>query len=231
MSFTFDDFPRSAYVEGGAVLESLGVRGTYYAAPGLMGSSNELGPHFTAGDIYSLLDKGHELATHTYSHTSCRSVSTSEFRDDVTKGIREIESLTRRKVRNFAYPLGHVTLATKQALAPFVTSARSVIPGLNGPECDLNLLRANSLYGDDRQIEHVRQLIKTNAKRKSWLVFYTHDVQRNPSVFGCTPSLLRAAVQAAVESSSKVLSVHEALANNGVMGRLSNDRVSLTVPA
>ena len=34
ISFTFDDFPRSAWLTGGAILERFGVRGTYYASLG-----------------------------------------------------------------------------------------------------------------------------------------------------------------------------------------------------
>jgi hypothetical protein len=46
VSFSFEDFPRSAAANGAAVLERFGVRGTYYAAMGLMNSSNELGEQF-----------------------------------------------------------------------------------------------------------------------------------------------------------------------------------------
>ncbi len=62
VSFTFDDFPRSAYTVGGAILEKFGARGTYYVTPGLMNATTELGDLFREEDIYSLLDKGHELA-------------------------------------------------------------------------------------------------------------------------------------------------------------------------
>ena len=49
VSFTFDDFPRSAYSVGGAMLEKFGARGTYYVTAGLMNVSNELGELFVAG--------------------------------------------------------------------------------------------------------------------------------------------------------------------------------------
>ncbi|MGZ6012840.1 MAG: hypothetical protein ACXWK0_13450, partial [Caulobacteraceae bacterium] len=37
VSFTFDDFPRSALTEGGGVLRERGWAGTYYAAGGFCG--------------------------------------------------------------------------------------------------------------------------------------------------------------------------------------------------
>ena len=55
VSFSFDDFPRTAYTVGGAILKSLDVRGTYYTAPGLMDTTNHLGEQFRAEDLRSLL--------------------------------------------------------------------------------------------------------------------------------------------------------------------------------
>ncbi len=52
VSFTFDDFPRSAYTVGGAILEEFGARGTYYATAGLMNRSNELGELFVRDDVH-----------------------------------------------------------------------------------------------------------------------------------------------------------------------------------
>jgi peptidoglycan/xylan/chitin deacetylase (PgdA/CDA1 family) len=216
VSFSFDDFPRTAYSAGGAVLERFGVRGTYYAAFGLMNASNELGEQFRSEDMDSLLERGHELASHTFSHISCRSVSCAAFREDVEKGRKAIEEVTGVDSTNFAYPFGHVTLQAKRTLRLGPGSARSIAPGCNGPDIDLNLLRANSLYGDLDSAGRAEKLILENAKRKTWLIFYTHDVRPRPSAFGCTPSLLEAALSCAVRSGCRILTVREALAEVGV---------------
>jgi peptidoglycan/xylan/chitin deacetylase (PgdA/CDA1 family) len=212
VSFSFDDFPRTAYCEGGAILEQFGVRGTYYTAIGLMNTSNELGDHFSADDLDSLVAKGHELAGHTFSHVSCRSVSTATFRAEVEKCRKALSKVTGLYRANFAYPFGHVTLQAKKTLGPVLPSARSVIPGFNGPEIDLNLLRANSLYGDLDGAGRVEKLILENTKRKNWLIFYTHDVRPEPSAYGCTPALLQMAVSCAVLAGCRILTVREVLA-------------------
>ena len=41
VSFTFDDVPDSAFVNGAAVLERRGLRGTFYIASGICGSQDE----------------------------------------------------------------------------------------------------------------------------------------------------------------------------------------------
>src|SRR5947207_11316553 len=66
ISFTFDDFPRSALHTGGAILERFGVRGTYYASLGLMGRTAPTGPIFLREDLPVLIAQGHELGCHTY---------------------------------------------------------------------------------------------------------------------------------------------------------------------
>jgi len=218
VSFTFDDFPRTAYSAGGSILEQFGARGTFYASCGLMSTCNELGEHFRPDDLERLLEKGHELASHTYSHISCRSVSCAQFCNDVEKGRQAVEEVTGAGCSNFAYPFGHVTLRTKQSLETIVTSARSVIPGFNGPEMDLNLLRGNSLYGNVDAAGRAEELIAENARRGTWLIFYTHDVSLNPSPFGCTPALCEAAVSCAAQSGCRILSVREALLEAGIEG-------------
>jgi peptidoglycan/xylan/chitin deacetylase (PgdA/CDA1 family) len=214
VSFSFDDFPRTACTVGGAILKSLGAKGTYYAATGLMNSENHLGQQFCPEDIESLLRDGHELASHTFSHISCKKVSISDYRADVDRGRKAIEELSGvADSGNFAYPFGDVTLDAKKILGPQLCSSRSIFPGFNGPNVDLNLLKANSLYGDSDQLEKAQKLILENRRRKSWLIFYSHDVRPSPSVYGCTPSLLEATVSFALKQDSRVLTVREVLAD------------------
>jgi len=231
VSFCFDDFPRSAYWAGGAILEQFGVRGTYYAAVGLMNTANELGEQFRREDLDSLLENGHELGSHTYRHISCRSVSGADFREDVEHGRKAIAELTGLDSPNFAYPFGHVTLQAKRTMSLGRGSARGIVPGLNGPEIDLNLLRANSLYGDLAGAKRAEEFILENVKLKSCLIFYTHDVCPSPSAFGCTPGLLEAAVSCAVRRGCRILTVGEALAEAGVQNGNLEGHALRSVPA
>lgn len=231
VTFSFDDFPRTAYSVGGAILEQFEARGTYYTAAGLMNTSDELGDQFRSEDLDSLLEKGHELASHTYNHVSSRAVSCATFLEDVQKGRNAIKQFAGINSTNFAYPFGDVTLQTKRNLRLGLASARSIFPGVNGPEVDLNLLRANSLYGDLDRAARAAELIRENAKRKSWLIFYTHDVRPNPSPFGCTPRLFEATVSCAVRSGCRILTVQEALSEIGVQNGNPKGQARQYVPA
>jgi peptidoglycan/xylan/chitin deacetylase (PgdA/CDA1 family) len=233
VSFTFDDFPRSASTLGASILEAFGARGTYYVTAGLMGGVGDLGEMCEPDDLRALRDRGHELGTQTFHHSSSRSLSLAAFKDDVRKGVRALEPFAGSAPTNFAYPYGHVTVRSKKYLGPELTSSRSTVPGLNGPNVDLNLLRANRLYGGDEQIAHVERLIQENLQKKAWLIFYTHDIRPNPSEYGCTPQLFEFAVKAAAQSGARILTVQNVLAELGMgipeteMGLSPNPRKSL----
>jgi peptidoglycan/xylan/chitin deacetylase (PgdA/CDA1 family) len=207
VSFCFDDFPRTAYTAGGRILQSFGARGTYYAALGLMNTSNELGDQLTQADIDSLLSDGHELGSHTFSHCSSRCVPLREFEKDALRGRDAIQQITGLGAGSFSYPFGHVALASKKRIGEQMNSCRSIIGGINGSVIDLNLLRANSLYGDVDQFEKIESLLLKNERECGWLIFYTHDVRTNPSAFGCTPALLERVVEGTQEMGFSVAPV------------------------
>jgi len=209
VSFCFDDFPRTAYSAGGSILRSYGARGTYYAALGLMNTSNELGDQLTRDDIDSLLSDGHELGCHTFSHCSGRRVALQAFERDVLLGRDAIRRMTGCDAGSFAYPYGHVAMASKKRIGAQMSSCRSIYGGINGPVADLNLLRANSLYGEADQCVRVESLLMENERQGGWLIFYTHDVRQSPSPFGCTPALLGKAIQMTLEKGFRISPVAE----------------------
>src|ERR1039458_8022744 len=208
ITFTFDDFPRSALTNGGAIIERFGGRATYYVAMGLMGTSNSMGKQFVHRDVKSLIEKGHEVASHTYDHLSARKTPVETF----LRNVQHCEEAIRKNSgidpsRNFAYPYGEVTLKTKKLLGPHMKSSRGTIRGFNGPEVDLNLLRANCLYGGTDQSDTAKKLIVENGERRSWLIFYSHDVADHASAFGCTPGLLEEVVSFAADRGMRIMTV------------------------
>jgi peptidoglycan/xylan/chitin deacetylase (PgdA/CDA1 family) len=212
VTFTFDDFPRSALTIGGGIVERFGGRATYYVSMGLMNTVNDLGEQFRSTDLHSLIERGHEVANHSFSHPSARKTLFEDFLKDVDhceKAIRE--TTTADPSNNFAYPYGEVTLRVKRQLGPRMGSCRGTIGGLNGPDVDLNLLRANRLYGGIEQFDDAKRLILENEMQRSWLIFYSHDIDRNPSRFGCTPALLEEVVSFAANRGARIMTVSDVL--------------------
>jgi peptidoglycan/xylan/chitin deacetylase (PgdA/CDA1 family) len=212
ITFTFDDFPQTALTIGAAILESFEARATYYVTMSLMNTRNNLGEQFRHEDLGSVLDRGHELASHTFSHLSARQVSYDVFKHDVERGEQAIrEAIGVPGSGNFAYPYGDVTLGAKRKLGPELISCRGTCGGLNGPYVDLNLLRANSLYGDLDRTGTAQRLVLENEEKGSWLIFYSHDVATKPSPFGCTPRLLESICSFAAARKSRFMTVAQVM--------------------
>jgi peptidoglycan/xylan/chitin deacetylase (PgdA/CDA1 family) len=216
ITFSFDDFPRTALTAGAAILEDFGARATYYVAMSLMNSNNDLGQQFLPEDLHAVLDRGHELACHTFSHLSARQVSYDVYKDDVERGEQAIRQKTGALgLCNFAYPYGDVTLVAKNRLGQKFMSCRGTFGGLNGPDVDLNLLRANRLYGDLDCVDAARRLIVENAEKRHWLIFYSHDVANQPSPFGCTPKLLEKVCSIAATCGARFMTVAQVMEDLG----------------
>jgi peptidoglycan/xylan/chitin deacetylase (PgdA/CDA1 family) len=215
ISFTFDDFPRSAYRRGGAVLEEQGIRATYYAAFGHMRTEGQVSEE----DLACLVEDGNEIGCHTYSHPSARSVSTSDFECDCERNRTEAARLVPGvPLENFAYPFGDMTKPVVALASRHYRSARTVIQGFNSGRTDLWRLRGTRVYERMNNLPELIDRIEENAKAKGWLIFYTHDVSAEPTDYGCTPGMLQEVARQAKASGSDILTVREAL-DQGIAGR------------
>jgi peptidoglycan/xylan/chitin deacetylase (PgdA/CDA1 family) len=179
---------------------------------GLEGRSTKVGESFILKDVEDLLSEGHELGCHTYSHVDCRTLSSAALESELRRNADCVRAiLPSYSLVTFAYPFGGVTVAAKALLARQFAVARSVEEGLNAGLIDLALLRAARMYSAEVAVERALRLISEAARRRAWVVFFTHDVDERPSPWGCTPAYLEQVVKAAVESNCEVLTVRNAL--------------------
>jgi len=216
ISFTFDDFPRSALTAGGAILEKYGCRGTYYTALNLAGTRDVLGPMFEPGDICAAHQQGHEIACHTFRHVNCARAGVREIAADIADNEAALAALIPGYAPvNFAYPYGELSLRAKRALAPRFWSCRGISEGLNFGMVDLAELRVARIHASDYNAGAFRLLVDRAVDAGGWLIFYTHDVADAPSPFGCTPEQLEEIVSYAAVRAS-VLPVCDVVARLGL---------------
>src|SRR4051812_14111447 len=79
VSFTFDDFPRTAWLEGGRILAEQGACGTYFVSFQLVGGPSVSGPIASHDDLRTLVQGGHELGCHTFEHLDGRRSTADAF--------------------------------------------------------------------------------------------------------------------------------------------------------
>jgi peptidoglycan/xylan/chitin deacetylase (PgdA/CDA1 family) len=208
VSFTFDDFPRSALLAGGAILERYGFQGTFYASMGKMGSETVVGEIFRPDDLAPLISRGHELGCHTFGHIDSWKTSS----DIYDASIRQNASAARELLpgfafRTFSYPFCQPHPRIKKRAARHFSCCRGGGQRANIGSADLNLLNAFFLEKSRDDPACLRRLIDENCEARGWLIFATHDISSDPSPFGCDPALFEDIVKYSASSGSAVLPV------------------------
>jgi len=212
ISFTFDDFPRSAAQAGAEILERHGVRATYYASLGLMGKRDTpVGEIFTEQDLAALLAAGHELGCHTFRHSDAWASGSDEFECSIVENRVAMHNLFPEvSLRTLSFPYNHPRLRIKRTAARHFQCCRSGGQTFNDRVADLNLLRCFFLEQSAGHIDPVTEMIAHNRARRGWLILTTHDVRIKPSRFGCTPKFFEAVVREAVASGARILPISPA---------------------
>ena len=212
ISFTYDDFPRSALHIGGAILSQFGVRGTYYASFGLMGTHAPTGLICLPDDAKRVLAEGHELGCHTFSHCDSWETIPEVFEASIIENRRALDELVPgASFESLAYPIAGPRHDTKRRMEKYFRCCRAGGQTYNVGNVDLNLLKAYFLEKSRENIDSVKQLIDKNAGACGWLIFATHDISKDPTPYGCTPSFFQAVVKYSVESGARILPVARVL--------------------
>jgi peptidoglycan/xylan/chitin deacetylase (PgdA/CDA1 family) len=216
VSFTFDDVPKSAATVGASILEAYNARGTFYISGGLVDQWSRHWAGVSADEIVGLHRKGHEVACHTFSHSCAIDLDAEAMTAEMEKNRRYLFTLDPSiRLENFAYPYGLGSLPRKRQLGKVFRSSRGILPGVNSGTVDLHYLRATPLVEQHIDADGIDRAFDEAVDKNGWLIFYSHDVETTPSPFGCSPSLLRHALEAASRRKIPVLSVADALRRAG----------------
>ena len=212
ISFTFDDFPRSALQTGGAILKKYRASGTYYAAFGLMAKNSPTGFIFTPEDLPELLKQGHELGCHTFAHCDSWRTDPKVFEQSIVDNRKALEQLVPGGVfQSFSYPISVPNRSSKSRTSRHFICCRGGGQTFNAGMTDLNYLYAFFLEKSRDNPQVIRDLIDENRRQNGWLILATHDVCESPSPFGCSPEFFEGIVKYAADSGALILPVIEAV--------------------
>ena len=181
VSFTFDDFPQSAVLNGARLLENHGARGTFYLTGSYCGRVVDNVPQYGAEDLAVLAQAGHEIGCHTFSHPRVSALSAAALNREIKLNAAFLaRHLPGLQLRTFAYPFGDVSFTATMRLQSKFVCCRSSEPGFNSGTADLGRLRSVRLYDRLVSPEDVSNIVEQAVTRTAWLIFYTHDVTRIP---------------------------------------------------
>jgi len=212
VSFTFDDFPRSALHAGGRILLEHGALGTFYASFGLMGTHAPTGEIFNRKDLDALVEQGHELGCHTFAHCHSWDTATATFEQSLHENRRVLERLLPGAAfRTFSYPISPPRPATKQRAGTLFACCRGGGQRVNTGTIDLNYVSAYFLEKSEGHLDAVKRLIDQTCEARGWLVFATHDVAPSHTAYGCNPQFFENVVSYAASSGARLATVNDAL--------------------
>lgn len=209
VSFSFDDFPRTAVKTGARILESYDANGTFYIALGLVGRDCPVGEIATHEDIISLAKAGHEIGGHTFSHLDCSRKSSQIIQKDCLKNKQLALEIGNLSLQSFSYPFGGVDPNCKRIIRGLYNTARTTYPRLNVGTIDLAGLGSIALY---RNVEKgaVFNWLDELDRSGGWLIFHSHDVSEDPSWFGCPSEIFANIVEACSNRGFQILPVTDA---------------------
>lgn len=211
ISFSFDDIPDSAITNGARILHKYGYKGTYYVSMDLKANNDSSKSYFDHSKLKQIVHGGHELACHTANHLRFYQANRKQIIQDLKKNQQRIDELIPGyTLRNFSYPAGEQTFRSKLILKRQYKSARGVSAGLHVKSVDLYNLYGNEL-GGDITLEGTLALIDEAIKSKAWLIFYTHEVEANPTIYGCTPEFFEQVVSYCHQKQLMVHTINDAL--------------------
>jgi peptidoglycan/xylan/chitin deacetylase (PgdA/CDA1 family) len=216
VSFTFDDAPDSAFLNGAAILESSGVRGTFFIAGALCGCTGENWRLMGREHVRTLHDRGHEIGCHTFTHVRVDRLDTEAMDKQCERNQDYLGKLCPGlTLTNFCYPYGIASTARKMQLQTRFDSCRGTSEGINFQFVDLGMLKAIELFDRTLTPIKLRDVVESTRKENGWLIFYTHDVAETPSEIGCTPRLLQTVLDTVQASGIPSLPISEALSMLG----------------
>jgi peptidoglycan/xylan/chitin deacetylase (PgdA/CDA1 family) len=217
-SFSFDDFPRSALTEGGAILARHGGRGTYYVAGSLCGQAAGPETFCTQDDIRAAHEAGHEVAAHTFAHTRVNDMAGAAIRADAAANDAFLHMVVPGlRLDSFAYPFGQTSIRSKRVAGRLYPVCRSTVRGLVRGRIDPAQVPSVSLEMFQWDPAGTDALIAQARDNPAWITFYTHEVRADPSRYGSTPQMLEEVVHKVAEAGFAILPVAEAARRIGAL--------------
>ncbi len=213
MSLSFDDFPISAWTEGGRVMADHGVHATYYVSGSLCGQVHDDMRQFEVAHLQAVAEAGHEIGCHTFDHISALKARAAEFHASIDRNAHWVaERLDGYAMETFAYPFGDWSIGTKRSVAKRFKCARGVLRGVNNGKVDRAGLVSIGLESKSLATFDMEAVAVKAAAQGAWLVLYGHDVGDRSSPYGCSPKQLERMILAAKAAGLDILPVKDALA-------------------
>lgn len=216
VSFTFDDFPKSA-VNGADIVEAHGGRAAFYACTKMIGTTGPYGEMFDIPTMLDLEERGHEIGAHTHSHIDCALTSRKTVLSDIQENLDQLaKSGLKNKPTSLAYPYGETLYNTKKEVVKNFQLCRGILPGINIGKVDRAQLRCFELNGNLSTTQRAQSAIEEAKNTGGWVIIFTHDVSPTPTEFGTTSAVIEDLCKRSVDAGATLSTPSQAAKTYGI---------------
>lgn len=191
LSLTFDDGRDSQMENGLPLLDSFGVKVTFYPLPEAIGEQLESWRQAVAS--------GHEIGNHTVGHPCTGNFSWTRYdgvvledydlkrmRAEIIDANNQIEAILGVRPRSFAYPCGQTYVGRgvdTRSYVPvvadlFLTGRRWLDETTNSP-AHYDPAQIMSMKMDGEQFPSIERRIERTRRSGNWLVLAGHEIREN----------------------------------------------------
>ncbi|MDE1157548.1 MAG: polysaccharide deacetylase family protein [Neorhizobium sp.] len=216
VSFTFDDVPDSAWRNGAAILEKYGARGTFYISGSLEGRIEPRRQLITREGCLGLFERGHEIGCHTFGHGKIRNYGGPALAADLDRSAQYLREIgITAHPNNFAYPYNAAWPLARRELSNRFHTCRGAGAAINRGAVDPMMLKAVEIRQPEHEARDLTHWIDDVAKNPGWLIFFTHDVKKDPTDYGVTPDTFEHLVRHCLDRGCRIATVEDAVHSLG----------------
>lgn len=213
LTLTFDDGYKGTYLNGLPIMNKYKVKSTQFIITSLIGSKQ----YMTKEQLRSWVSNGHEIGSHTVTHSDLASESPRSLNIELKKSKDILKSVTHNDITDFAYPMGVQNTGVGKAVSKQYSAARGIEGGLNARD-NFNCynLKAQDVH-NDTTLGQITDWISQAQKTNTWLILVYHSVEPNTSNkadasrFNVTADQLDSHLKAIKASGIKVKTMAEAI--------------------
>jgi peptidoglycan/xylan/chitin deacetylase (PgdA/CDA1 family) len=187
----------------------------------LMDIAYSIGAAFSKADLDNLITAGHEIGSHTYGHLDAWNSDAGLFEASILENQSKLNEIYPGEIfRTFSYPINTPHPKIKKKAGERHVCCRGGGQSYNLKTIDLNLLKGYFIDRRNRgDRDQIIKLIDECCEKKGWLILCTHDIDENPSPYGCAPGLFEGLVRYVDRLGVRILPVYDACVLLGVAKR------------
>jgi len=218
VSLEFDDGTYT-HLTAKSILESHGMKGTFYASSGRVGKSGFL----TKEQLLSFQAAGHEVGGHTANHMDLATLSEAEQTKQIVNDKQALEALGLN-VTNFSYPFGSFNETTKEIVEGAGYDTARTVGGIGCNRCrlaesipaeDAYMTETTSSIKNTTTLANMQQMvINAESVGGGWLQLVMHVVDNSGDTYSIKPETLNSFLdwlQARQANGTVVKTVREAI--------------------